>query len=43
MFSWEESDFDRDMPNPNAPDIVDENEEKLKEENEAVPIIANFR
>lgn len=30
---------ERDMPNPNAPDMVDE---KIKEENEAIPILQNF-
>jgi len=31
------------MPNPNAPDIVEEIDHKgMKEENEAVPIMSNF-
>ena len=29
------------MPNPNAPDMVEERE-KQKEENEAIPILQNF-
>lgn len=35
------------MPNPNAPDVIEEIDVKqnpiLREENEAVPIMSNFR
>jgi len=38
LLSREEEDWD--IPNPNAPDTVEERENsKLKEENEAVPIL----
>jgi len=39
LLSWEEEEWD--MPNPNAPDMVEERE-KQKEENEAIPILQNF-
>lgn len=31
------------MPNPNAPDLMEENDLKSHEENEATPIMQNFR